>query len=310
MENTVTLMEELREIENVTDINGCFLLRVRDNSIVESTIPIKINQDTLWEIPILRETFQQFSDAVSHGKLEQLTLEGDKGFIFMYNLSPDFILLALGSSDINLAYITLGMLDILTRIQKKLEAIGEELILSPAQEFAGVGENAIFPTLITTKANIKATAPSMVNTRLVSASTEDKPFTQPKMDIINKKKPTKVASEPIINQKSIAIKSKSVPIPSNDVRLSPAPKTANYSDTTYEELLSIVNTLSGKIDNQKNNTLKNVFESLKTQAETTPGKIIAEILDALKDKILELVVHRLHYLIFRDMPEIFENIVK
>ena len=50
-----------------------------------------------------------------------------------------------------------------------------------------------------------------------------------------------------------------------------------------------VNTLSGKIDNQKNNTLKNVFESLKTQAETTPGKIIAEILDALKDKILELV---------------------
>ena len=79
----------------------------------------------------------------------------------------------------------------------------------------------------------------MVNTRLVSASTEDKPFTQPKMDIINKKKPTKVASEPIINQKSIAIKSKSVPIPSNDVWLSPAPKTANYSDTTYEELLSI-----------------------------------------------------------------------
>ena len=56
-----------------------------------------------------------------------------------------------------------------TIIQKKLEAIGKELILSPAQEFAGVGENAIFPTLITTKANIKATAPSMVNTRLVSA---------------------------------------------------------------------------------------------------------------------------------------------
>ena len=86
----------IKRNRDVTDINGCFLLRVRDNSIVESTIPIKINQDTLWEIPILRETFQQFSDAVSHGKLEQLTLEGDKGFIFMYNLSPDFILLTLG----------------------------------------------------------------------------------------------------------------------------------------------------------------------------------------------------------------------
>ena len=128
------------------------------------------------------------------------------------------------------------------------------------------------------------------------------------MDIINKKKPTKIAYlNQLLIRKSIAIKSKSVAIPSNNVWLSPAPKTANYSDTTYEELLSIVNTLSGKINNQKNNTLKNVFESLKTQAETTPGKIIAEILDALKDKILSLWVHRLHYLIFRDMREIFER---
>ena len=97
MPSNAGIIDVLHEVEQVTSINGCFLLRAQDNAVIESTIPQKIHDDILWEIAVLRDTFQQFAQGIDHGVLNDITLEVDRGFIFVYNLPPHFILLAIGA---------------------------------------------------------------------------------------------------------------------------------------------------------------------------------------------------------------------
>jgi len=117
-----TLQDELNEIQNVTDIEGCMLLRANDNSIVISNVPIQLQNDILWEIVVLRDTFQQFSTGIKNGELLDLMLEGELGFIFMYSLPPNFILITFGPKEINLAYMKMGMFDIITRMKAKISS--------------------------------------------------------------------------------------------------------------------------------------------------------------------------------------------
>ena len=124
----LSLKQELVEIEEITDINGCFLLRASSHVILESTIPIKIHDDILWEIGILRDTFQQFVEGIEHGNLGEIMLEGDKGFIFMYRLEGDFVLLALAPKTINIGYMRLAMIDIIPTLNRKIRDAGEESI--------------------------------------------------------------------------------------------------------------------------------------------------------------------------------------
>src|SRR5271157_5193012 len=152
MQEELAIMEDLREIESVTDINGCFLLRAHDNAIIESTIPLKIHDDILWEIAVLRDTFQQFAAGIDHGNLNDITLEADRGFIFVYNLPPHFILLAMGPKQINLSNMRLGLIDIVGRIKQKIAEIGESLLTAPVKQFAAVGAESSIPTLVTAEA--------------------------------------------------------------------------------------------------------------------------------------------------------------
>ncbi|MHA1395146.1 MAG: hypothetical protein ACTSRZ_16705 [Promethearchaeota archaeon] len=148
----ISINELLREIEEVTEINGCFLLRSLDNAIIESTIPLKIPEDILWEIIVLRDTFQQFSSGFNHGMLNELMLQGDNGFIFIYNLTKDFILLLLGPKEINLPYFKLGMYDIIKRFIKVLESEGHKLLTAEQLELAAVGEGSeTLPTFNTSR---------------------------------------------------------------------------------------------------------------------------------------------------------------
>jgi membrane protein involved in colicin uptake/predicted regulator of Ras-like GTPase activity (Roadblock/LC7/MglB family) len=132
IESQLNLQDELDEIQNVTDIEGCMLLRASDNSIVLSNIPIELQNDILWEIVVLRDTFQQFSTGIKNGELLELLLEGELGFIFMYNLPPNYILISFGPKEINLAYMKMGMFDIISRMKEKISQ--EELRLKAIEE--------------------------------------------------------------------------------------------------------------------------------------------------------------------------------
>jgi predicted regulator of Ras-like GTPase activity (Roadblock/LC7/MglB family) len=308
MTSQASLMEELREIENVTDVNGCFLLRIRDNSIIESTIPVRIADDILWEIPVLRETFQQFSDSVNHGRMDQLILEGDKGFIFMYNLSPDFILLALTSDKIHLAYHTLGMLDILSRIKTKLEDIGAELLLSPAQVYIGVGEDSVkyVPKLITAENNtapskIKAQQASKVQTKAtvkepVKVAVKDpvkaSVSTSQKAPFSSSVEKAKVTAKPAVVKPTKVISEAKTPvaqIKASASKLTPKPAAVVVSSEGYQGLVSLINDLSGKVDQERKQILTTIFDELKNKSSSMTGIQIADALDALKDKFLEFI---------------------
>ncbi len=129
----ISLKSELSEIENVTEVNGCFLLRAPENKIVESTIPLNINADILWEVCVLRDTFQQFSEGLEHGDLKEITLQGDKGFIFLRKLNREFILLAMAPNTVNLGYFKLAMIDIIDRINQKIDSLQDEEIAEMVQ---------------------------------------------------------------------------------------------------------------------------------------------------------------------------------
>ena len=115
------LMDEINEIENVTEVKGCLLIKADTNTVIHSTIKMDLDEDTRWEITVLRDTFQQFSRGLKHGTLNDLTLEGDHGFIFLYVLPPRYLLMLIGPKDINLAYLKMGMYDIIERITAKVE---------------------------------------------------------------------------------------------------------------------------------------------------------------------------------------------
>ena len=129
----ISLKSELSEIENVTEVNGCFLLRAPENKIVESTIPLNINADILWEVCVLRDTFQQFSEGLEHGDLKEITLQGNKGFIFLRKLNREFILLAMAPNTVNLGYFKLAMIDIINRINQKINSLQDEEIAEMVQ---------------------------------------------------------------------------------------------------------------------------------------------------------------------------------
>lgn len=252
------VLELLREIESVTQINGCFLLRSLDNSIIESTIPIKIADDILWEIAVLRDTFQQFASGVKHGKLNELMLQGDKGFIFIYNLTEDFILLALGPKQINLPYYKLGMFDIIKRLQKILQESTPQLMALPSKAFAAVGEGQeSLPKIITVTKEI------------------EKPI----------KEETKPIEQPIIKEEVKPVET-NIPV-SVSQPVQEIPKEVPISISESGDVNKMISDISVVKPNERNTLLQNIFNALKVQLTTITGVQLGTSLEKLKDQILD-----------------------
>jgi predicted regulator of Ras-like GTPase activity (Roadblock/LC7/MglB family) len=258
------VLELLKEIENVTQINGCFLLRSLDNSIIESTIPIKIADDILWEIAVLRDTFQQFASGVKHGKLNELMLQGDKGFIFIYNLTDNFILLALGPKQINLPYYKLGMFDIIKRLQKILEESTPQLMALPSKAFAAVGEGQeSLPKIITVAKEI------------------EKPTV--KESVV--KEEIKHIEKPIAEQQ---VKPIETSVPANITQpVQAIPKEAPVSISESGDVNKMIADISVVKPNERNALLQKIFNTLKVQLPTLTGVQLGSSLEKLKDQILD-----------------------
>jgi len=299
MQEELAIMEDLREIESVTDINGCFLLRAHDNAIIESTIPLKIHDDILWEIAVLRDTFQQFAAGIDHGNLNDITLEADRGFIFVYNLPPHFILLAMGPKQINLSNMRLGLIDIVGRIKQKIAEIGESLLTAPVKQFAAVGAESSIPTLVTAEAGgakkIKTIPASSSSVSAARAAAEARSAAAAEARI---KGPTPL--------KSLTAPSKPVVKPGVSTTAKPeevptwaaieAEQSAAAEGAAEEELIvpsegadfpAMLASMKGKSDKEKYAILSNIFNSLKAQAKGMAGNDIANILDLMKDTILD-----------------------
>ncbi|MHA1896631.1 MAG: roadblock/LC7 domain-containing protein, partial [Promethearchaeota archaeon] len=127
-ETKLNILDELKEIEEVNGVEGALLLKLDTLTIIASTKEMDLSEDILWEIGVLRDSFGQFSRNIKHDEVLDMMLEGDNGFIFMYNLPYNYALLVLGPSDIHLGYFKLGMFDIVKRIKQKVTDYEEELI--------------------------------------------------------------------------------------------------------------------------------------------------------------------------------------
>ncbi len=282
MQENVTVSEELHEIENVTNINGCFLLRARDNAIIDSTLPLKIPDEILWEIAVLRDTFQQFSSGIDHGSLKNITLEGERGYIFIYNLPPQFILLAMGSKDLNLSIIQFAMLDILQRLNQKIEVLGETLLNTPAKAFAAVGEGAAIPTLVTSeeKGKIPKEIPSVSSARVAAQSRaalaearEREPSIPVPATVTPVEQPPATVT-PVEQPPATVTPVEQPPVVSSPVQLG-----VSIPETLPE--------LKGKSQAEKNTILSAVFERLKVDIKTAKGAEVAALLEMIKDAVLD-----------------------
>ncbi len=302
MTEEATIMEELREIENVTNLNGCFLLRAKDNAIIESTIPLKINDDILWEIAVLRETFQQFSTGMNEGQLKTLTLEGERGYIFIYNLPPNFILLEMGGKDLNLSIIQFAMLDIIQRLQQKIDTLSEILLNAPTKVFAAVGEEAAVPTLVTaekkgkTPKEIPAVSSARAAAEARAARVEAKE-SEPAARIPKVTPPVEqlpVTPAPVVQPPETVAPVEQLPVTPAPVVQPPetvAPvEQPPVVPAAVQPGISIAETLpdiKGKSQQQKNSLLSAVFEQLKVDIKNVTGTEVAALLEMIKDTVLE-----------------------
>ncbi|MFO8020713.1 MAG: hypothetical protein R6U96_18970 [Promethearchaeia archaeon] len=264
----VELIDFLREIETITELNGCYFVNIKEKKVIESTISHTPSEDILWEICVLRDTFRQFASGIGHGELNDLMLEGDNGYILVYHIPPNCILLALGRDDINLSYVKLAMLDILDRIKTFIRERGEE-VLSPPEEA---------PMLEVERAR---TRPSSLKAQVSS-----KTSTRPQAGEAETPKMTAGTTTP----------EESIPSPQREeVHVPTAEEISEPTSTTSEvpkekvkavNLEEIIDSLGDLDEEQQSETLRKIFETLKTEFKYKRGVEIAEELKILKDKIL------------------------
>ncbi len=275
MTEKTDLLEILQEIEFITDINGCFFINAEDNSLIESTIPFNIRKEILWEICVLKDTFQQFSDEIKHGDLSELMLEGDKGYIFLFSIPPHLVLLAMASYETNISYLKLAMIDILKRVKVRIKELGDDVLAIPVKEFVDI-EPARRAQIA-----IKPTKPIPVATEPAKPIKVVKPIpvvAEPAKPI-RVVEPTPIATEPAEPIEVVE------PIP---VAAEPTPlvSIAKVSEAEEMNIETMIDSINSKELTDKYMVLKKIFDKLKNDIKTLTGVKISKILDLLKDSIL------------------------
>ncbi|MHA1148092.1 MAG: hypothetical protein ACTSR8_07575 [Promethearchaeota archaeon] len=247
------LIELLKEIEDVTDINGSFFINIEDNTVIESTIPFRMPEEIIWEIGVLIDTFKQFGQGVGHGDLKELMLEGDKGYIIVYTIPPHLILMIQGAEDINLSYVKLAMIDIISRIRAKIAKFGDDILKVPAKDKEIIAiEAKKLPTLITAQAE-----PAQVELKVES-----------KVDLIETEQPKLPVSEVAAQEEF--------------------PEMAPVGPQETLDIKDMITNFEGK-EKEIYNELNNIFTNLKGELAKHSGTELSNILDRLKDAILDKI---------------------
>lgn len=285
------LLSYLKEIEKVTDLNGCYFINIKDNYVIESTVPFKVPDEILWEISVLRDTFTQFSEGIGQGALNELMIRGDNGNILLYDFEPHILLLAMGSDEINLSYIKLAMIDIVERIKKKLSEIGEDILNIPRKELGALGrveeeKEKITPgaeqeviasqTEAVTAKETKKTEPP--ETEPIPTQDHEKPTIEPASIETEVTKPQELETPP-----SKLNKARTEPIKPEKQEIQEEIPVRKGAKGNLEEL---INSIEHKELNEKYKTLDSIFKKLKNQLKFLTGKELYDLLELLKDVIL------------------------
>ncbi|MEJ2278531.1 MAG: hypothetical protein P8Y70_12400, partial [Candidatus Lokiarchaeota archaeon] len=262
MSDLSVLKNYLVELEEITNINGCYFIDVINNKVMESTIPFEIPEEILWEICTMKDTFQHFSKGIEHGDLQELILEGDKGYILVYSVTPNVILLATGTNDLNLPYVKLAMIDLLNRIRSKMEEFDFEPIKQqpmPVEPIESIYKNMETSEKVITSEFIKISEnmepPKDIETpKIMETSELSEKVTTPKIQPIKQEQKETIITD-ILEQEEINL----------------------------EEL---VKTFVSEDNIDIHQTLLRIFNALKMKLNTMSKADLSNILDTLKDSIL------------------------
>lgn len=284
MRENLELLDILNEIEYITDFNGCYFINIENNSLIESTIPFDIKKDILWEICVLKETFQQFANEVKHGTLSELMLEGDKGYIFLYNMPPHLVLLAIASYETNLSYLKLAMIDILARTRERIIKLGDSVLKIPPKDYGVIGEKLPTPK----KEGIPVISKPIEVIPEVSETISTPIDTiEPISNIIESPPPLPLEKESIEAKSDIIEPSTPTPIETEIKEPIPINTIVKPIKVDQNEFISMINSIRDSNETEKYQILKNIFDILKKELETRTGKDISDILNHLKEIILE-----------------------
>jgi len=289
LSDNYNLISYLNEIEKITDLNGCFFINVRDDKVIESTIPFKVPEKILWEIGVLRDTFRQFSRGINHGALNELMIEGDKGYILLYDIPPHLLLLAMGSEDVNLSYVRLAMIDILKRIRERLKDIGDEILTLPGKKFGLLGERGErIPTQVT------SLEPETTESEepIMEKKSEITPTQSKIMEVENQHRES-IETQKYQQKEPELEKTKPIEIETTverSVELHPIEKEKIQETKTITEkkrnLKNLIRSLEEKAGDKKYETLELIFEEFKQQLQALSGEKLFKLLEELKDAIL------------------------
>ncbi|MFX1276597.1 MAG: hypothetical protein ACFFAT_16345 [Promethearchaeota archaeon] len=279
MSDNINLMEYLHEIEDTTDLNGCFFINVESYKVIESTIPFAVPEEILWELSVLRDTFQQFGKGFQHGNLQELMIEGDRGYILFYNVPPHLILLAMGKDDINLAYVKLAMIDVLKNIRDEIRALGDKVLTIPAKGFGKIGiEVEPIKPISASESTISEPIPV------------EQPISEP--EAIKTTIPEMEVKEISISEPETLEAPPSEPVIERATSLVPVETTTTLPASEAEEipnLSDLINSIKQASDEEKFTILNVAFNRLKEEIVNLTGVKVAEILEQLKDAILERI---------------------
>ncbi|MFX1238815.1 MAG: hypothetical protein ACFFAS_13300 [Promethearchaeota archaeon] len=265
----IKLINFLHEIEDITDLNGCFFVNVENYSVIESTIPFFIPEEILWELSVLRDTFQQFASGFGHKALQELTIEGDRGYIMFYNVPPHLVLLAMGAYDINLSYVKLAMIDILKNIRKEIFKLGDEVLKIPPKGFGKIG--------IELETEPKKPAVSkIIAPEPVSEPTALELVVPQKEELkVNDDQPVEMITESIQTQSSVS---------TEEITSKASTEVKEPEEMGLFELIDSVK--DQKID-EKYILLKKIFSQLKEKFPSFTGVHFSKALNKIKDIVLE-----------------------
>jgi predicted regulator of Ras-like GTPase activity (Roadblock/LC7/MglB family) len=290
LSDNYNLTSYLNEIEKITDLNGCFFINVKDDEVIESTIPFKVPEKILWEIGVLRDTFRQFSHGINHGALNELMIEGDKGYILLYDIPPHLLLLAMGSDEVNLSYVKLAMIDILERIRSKIADMGDEILKIPGKKFGALGEKAEkIPTQVSLRETDEVQAPVAKAAEKISAKKEVKPEKVPIESLEVE------ASRPeVIKTEGSEAKKESIPMEHVEKRAvklepieeAPSQETVIPQEDTVMKLKDMIESLKDTAGTEKYETLRKIFDNIKQNLQYLSGNELFKVLEELKDVIL------------------------
>lgn len=276
------LIEYLKDIEYVTDINGCFFINVEDNTIIESTVPFQIPKEILWELSVLRDTFQQFASGINHGGLDELMMEGEKGYMLLYNIPPHLILLCMASDEISLSYVKLAMIDIMKHIREDIKEMGEGVLTIPEKQLGLVGQSTkVIEPSAAAPIEVPASRPTPIRPAESKAS-----VTEPKdIPIVEQKHAVQEEAElkPLEPEVEFVESeaSKAATIPAEEVQ-----QAAIHTEEKVgvEELISQISSKRGQSQYE---TLESAFIQLKNELSSITGVELSKLLENLKDAILE-----------------------